>query len=174
MGARREGKAEHGRDTLGRDTLVQRFRFEGATAAELAELLWTGPLVGSPAIFAGKGSDGSTDEPGARSIRGFRPAPGFRFDVRMERAGDLAFVVAFTQPDRAVPYLAGGLAWSFADDGADALLDEQINTAAARALGAEPLGGPRPSLRRWLFFRVGHGAVMDAMVANLDGLRSAQ
>ena len=56
-------------------------------------------------------------------------------------------------------------------DGDDrAILDEQINTAAAFDAGAGPLTGPRPSLRRWLFFRMGHQQVMAGATRNIASL----
>ena len=64
---------------------------------------------------------------------------------------------------------AGDLVWTITDGSDGVVFDEQINTDQALEWG-EPLGGPRPSLRRWLFFRAGHKQVMTKAVANLAGL----
>jgi len=60
--------------------------------------------------------------------------------------------------------------WSISDDGDGALLDEQINTDRAFQVAGKPLSGPRPSLRRWLFFRVGHKSVMSRAAKNVADL----
>ena len=155
----------------GLDTLEQRFQFTGpaVTAAVLKELLRTAPLVGKGSVFGDRPGVEVEAGEGSRSLRGFSPAPGFRFDVDLtERAG--GFTVNFSQPDRDVPYLQGSFLWLISDDGTDAVLDEQINTAQALEVVDEPLGGSRPSLRRWLFFRAGHKQVMNGAVTNLAAL----
>lgn len=49
---------------------------------------------------------------------------------------------------------------------------EQINTDRALQIVGQPLGGRKTSLRRWLFFRLGHQRVMvgatKAIAALLD------
>lgn len=157
----------------GRRTLQQRFLFEGAGAAALAELLLTAPLTGDGSIF---GSRPGTEEAreGGRRLRGFSPAPGFRFDVDLTPRGEHAFVVRFSQPDRRVPYLQGEFTWTFRNVPDGAVLDEQINTATALAEVSEPLGGTRPSVRRRLFFKAGHPRVMGAATRNLASLHAPQ
>ncbi len=156
----------------GLTALEQRFRFEGedATAAALAEALMAAPLTGPASIF---GERPGREEPGdatTRRLRGFSPAPGFRFDVELGRRDGGAFLVRFSQPERDTPYLQGELVWWVGDEPDGAVLDEQINTEAAMTVATEPLNGPRPSLRRWLFFRVGHAQVMRRATSNLASL----
>ncbi len=155
----------------GRDTLEQRFRFggDGVDADAIAEVLLTAPLIGEDSVFGSRpGEEGSrTDR--SRSLRGFSPAPGFRFDVDLtQREG--GFLVRFSQADRTVPYLQGDLLWIISDEAEGAVLDEQINTERALEAVAEPLGGPRRSLRRWLFFRLGHKQVMRGAAGNIAAL----
>ena len=69
-----------------------------------------------------------------------------------------------------MPYLQGSFVWAVSDAGDGAVFDEQINTERALQVAAEPLTGPRPSLRRWLFFRAGHKQVMAKATANLATL----
>ena len=77
----------------------------------------------------------------------------------------------FTQPDRVVPYLQGDLLWSINDDVAKgAVLDEQVNTERALQVVSDPLDGDRRSLRRWLFFRIGHKQVMRGATRNIAAL----
>ena len=155
----------------GRDTLEQRFRFEGSSvdAAAVAQVLLDTPLIGEDSVFGSRpGAEGARRER-SRSVTGFSPTPGFRFDVEItERAG--SFLVRFTQPDRTVPYLQGDLLWSISDESDGALLDEQINTEQALQVVTEPLDGDRRSLRRWLFFRIGHKQVMDKATRNIASL----
>lgn len=153
----------------GRSTLVQQFRFEGSSAATIADLLRTAPLVGAGSVFGERPGDDEQREGEGRRLRGFSPAPGFRFDVDLTR-WDGGFMVRFSQPARRVPYLQGGLLWALRDVEGGVVLDEQINTEAALVAGAQPLGGPRPSLRRWLFFRAGHPQVMKRATRNLAAL----
>ena len=153
----------------GHDQLEQRFRFTGVTAAAVSQLLMTAPLVGEESVFGGRPGVEVEGRAGSRRLSGFSPAPGFRFDVDLtERAG--GFVVHFSQPDRAVPYLQGDLVWDISQDGDGVVFDEQINTAAALEAVDERLHGPRPSLRRWAFFRVGHKQVMRGAVTNMASL----
>ena len=115
--------------------------------------------------FSGPG-DEEPAPPGTRRLRGFSPAPGFRFDVDLiERDG--RFIVRFSQGGRPVPYLQGDFVWTITDEGDGAVLDEQINTEAALEVGDEPLSGQKVSLRRWLFFRMGHKQVMQGAATNL-------
>ncbi len=153
----------------GRRTLEQRFLFDGASAAVLAGLLSTAPLTGDGSIFGTRPGEEEATE-GGRRLRGFSPVPGFRFDVDLKPLEDGVFVVRFSQPGRRAPYLQGELTWTLRDVPDGAVLDEQINTEHALAVVAEPLGGPRPSLRRLLFFRMGHQRVMDGATGNLAAL----
>jgi len=109
----------------------------------------------------------------SRTLRGFSPAPGFRFDVELTKHENGVFRVQFSQPDRKVPYLGGGFVWMVTDDGDGAVFDEHINTERAAEVAGEPLSGPRPSLRRWLFFRAGHRQVMARATANIAALLDA-
>ncbi len=147
----------------GLTTLEQRFRFEGvgARAIAIARLLLTAPLTGADSVFGPRPGDQGTRTPSSWTLRRFSPAPGFRFDVHLARQNGGTFLVRFSQPDRAVPYLEGDLVWTVVDDGDGAVLDEQINTEQAMRTAHAPLHGPRPSLRRWLFFRAGHRQVMS-------------
>ncbi len=163
--------SEHGR-YRGRPTLAQRFMFDGAGAAVLAGVLLSAPLTGDGSIFGARPGTEEARE-GGRRLRGFSPAPGFRFDVELTPREDGLFVVRFTQPGRSTPYLRGELTWTFRDVPGGAVLDEQINTEHALAVVAEPLGGPRPSLRRRLFFKVGHRRVMQAATQNLATLAAS-
>jgi hypothetical protein len=151
------------------DTLEQRFRFEaeGATAAAIIGVLLTAPLLGEASVFGSRpGTEGDrTDD--ARTLKGFSPAPGFRFDVDLTHEGEGTFIVRFSQPDRAVPYLEGGFVWTVGDGPSGAVFDEQINTEQAMEMVDTPLGGDRASLRRWLFFRVGHQQVMRGATRNI-------
>lgn len=169
MTVRRVASA-HGRHH-GRPTLEQRFLFEGAGVAALEGLLLSAPLTGDGSIFGRRPGDEEARE-GGRRLRGFSPAPGFRFDVDLTPREEGLFVVRFTQPDRRAPYLQGEFTWTFRDVPNGAVLDEQINTGAALAEVSEPLGGARPSLRRWLFFRMGHRQVMQGATKNLAALRA--
>ncbi len=156
----------------GLTTLEQRFRFEGegATAAGVAQLLRSAPLTGPGSIF---GERPGTEEPATESSRrllGFSPAPGFRFDVELTARDDGVYLVRFSQPEVATPYLQGELVWFVGEAAGGAELDEQINTERAMAVVTEPLTGPARSLRRWLFFRVGHAQVMRRATASLAEL----
>ncbi len=156
----------------GHDTLEQRFRFDGpgVDAQAVADVLLTAPLIGEDSVFGSRpGVEGArTDR--SRSVAGFSPAPGFRFDVEItEREG--SFLVRFTQPDRSVPYLQGDLLWGITDGEAEgAVLDEQVNTERALQVVSDPLDGDRRSLRRWLFFRIGHKQVMQRATRNIAAL----
>lgn len=156
----------------GLTTLEQRFRFTGpgATAAAITGVLSTAPLTGDGSIFGDRPGVERPTADARRTLRAFSPAPGFRFDVELARRGDGVFVVRFSQPDRTVPYLQGDLVWTVADHDVGAVLDEQINTQRALEVASEPLHGPRPSLRRWLFFRAGHPQVMRRATNNITTL----
>jgi hypothetical protein len=153
----------------GLTTMEQRFYFvgDGVGAAAIADVLLTAPLTGSGSIFGDRPGDEGHRTASSRTLQGFSPAPGFRFDVRLVREGEGVFVVRFTQPARNNPYLQGGLVWMLADEEDGAVLDEQVNTKRALAVAGEPLTGSRPSLRRWLFFRAGHKQVMTRATSNI-------
>jgi hypothetical protein len=160
---------EHG-SWHGRPTLAQRFEFRGAgvSADKVAHLLVSAPMAGEGSVFgARRGREATSD--GSRVLRDFSPAPGFHFDVELERV-DHTIIVEFSQPGRSRPYLHGHLAWILEDLPDGAVLDEQINTERALELVDEPLSGTQPSLRRWLFFRAGHARVMRHVTANLAQL----
>lgn len=153
-------------------TLEQRFRFtgEGATADEIAAVLLTAPITGGGSIFGERPGKLATRTEASWTLVGFSPAPGFRFDVHLDRQSQSLFLVRFSQPDRNTPYLAGEFVWSITDEGDGAVLDEQINTERAAEVVSEPLTGPRSSIRRWLFFRVGHPQVMRRATGNVATL----
>lgn len=95
---------------------------------------------------------------------------GFRFDVTVEHGrSEREILITFSQPEEP-RYLVGQALWVLRDDPSGAVLEEEINTARALEAGASPLSGPRPSLRRWMFFRVGHKAVMEEIVRNIASL----
>lgn len=151
-------------------TLQQRFRFHGVDAAAVSNVLLTAPLVGQDSIFGTRpGAEGPRTDRG-RILRGFSPAPGFRFDVDLRLEDENLFVVRFAQPDRRVPYLQGSFAWLITDEHDGAVFDEQINTPGALEIVAESLTGPMRSVRRWLFFRVGHKQVMAKATSNVASL----
>lgn len=156
----------------GRDTLVQRFVFEGdgVRAASITDVLLAAPLTGEGSVFGSRPGSEVDRVDGSRILRGFSPAPGFRFDVELSQRGGDELLVRFTQPDRNVPYLQGDLIWTLRDEPEGAVLEEQINTDRALEVVSDPLGGPRPSLRRWLFFRMGHKQVMARATSNIAAL----
>lgn len=159
----------------GLTTLEQRFLFEGpgATATAIIGVLRTARLIGAASVFGDRpGVEGASGE--SRTLRLFSPAPGFRFDVEFALHDDGVCLVRFSQPDRTIPYLRGHLLWTIADDAGGAVLDEQVNTERALHVAGEPLSGPRPSLRRWLFFRAGHAQVMRRATGNIAALVSRQ
>ena len=153
----------------GLTTLTQQFRFrgDGATAEAIAGVLTTAPLTGSASIFGDRPGEEGPSIGTSRTVRGFSPAPGFRFDVDLAPRGEGTFVVRFSQPDRTVPYLQGSLVWTLTNAEDGAVLNEQINTEWAVQVAGEPLRGSRPSLRRWLFFRAGHKRVMSRATTNI-------
>lgn len=155
-------------------TLEQQFRFEGAdtTAAAISNVLRTAPLVGETSIFGPRPGQAHSDTGSSRHLSGFSPAPGFRFDVELTELDDGEFLVRFSQHDRAVPYLEGDLLWIVTDLDGSVLFDEQINTDRALQIVLKPLTGPSPSLRRWLFFRMGHQRVMAQATDNIAALLS--
>ena len=155
----------------GRDTLVQRFQFNGpsADADAIRDILLTAPLIGDNSVFGNCAGEETNATDRARTVRGFSPAPGFRFDVDITQT-EGKFLVRFSQPERNMPYLQGDLLWTIHDDSTGAVLDEQINTQQASEAGAEPLGGPQLSFRRWLFFRIGHKQVMTGASRNIAAL----
>jgi hypothetical protein len=141
-------------------------------AGALAGVLLTAPLTGNDSIFGNRpGSEVDRTER-SRRLREFSPAPGFRFDVDLMQGEDGEFIVSFSQPDRRTPYLQGDVLWSMSDEADGAVFDEQINTGRALQTVDQPLSGPRPSARRWLFFRVGHKQVMDTATGNIATLLS--
>lgn len=156
----------------GLTTLEQEFLFTGAgaDAANIAAVLRTAPLVGNASIFGNRPGVEGPGTGSVRELRGFSPAPGFRFDVEMTERDEGVVVVRFSQPDRRVPYLHGAFVWTISDAGGGAVLAEAINTERALQIGEAPLTGPKPSLRRWLFFRVGHGQVMRRATHNIAAL----
>jgi len=169
-------RIHHDRNSAdGLTTLEQRFRFEGAglTAKGVAEVLLIAPLTGNASVFGERpGEEGSRSD-SSRALSGFSPAPGFRFDVDLVQLSPTVFLVRFSQPDRAVPYLQGEFVWSIDDHGdGSVVFDEQINTAQAMEVASQPLNGLRPSLRRWLFFLAGHAQVMKRATNNIAGLVS--
>lgn len=155
----------------GRGTLEQRYQFEGdgADAEAITDVLLTAPLTGENSVFGARPGQEGSGADRSRNLRGFSPAPGFRFDVDLT-TGASGFVVRFSQPDLNVPYLQGDLLWIIGDNAGGAMLDEQINTERALQDVSEPLGGSRASLRRWLFFRVGHKQVMQRATRNIAAL----
>ena len=155
----------------GRDTLEQRFRFEGdgISADQIASVLLNSPLIGEKSVFGNRPGEETARTDGSRNVVGFSPAPGFRFDVAITPRNG-SFRVRFTQPDRTVPYLQGDLLWSIADEPDGAVFDEQINTQRALAVVTEPLGGDGRSLRRWLFFQMGHKQVMSRATRNIGDI----
>ncbi|MDJ0925562.1 MAG: hypothetical protein QNJ77_13470 [Acidimicrobiia bacterium] len=156
----------------GQTTLEQRFRFEGpgADAAAIGSVLLNAPLVGGDSIFGDRPGEEAPSTEGQRSLYGFSPAPGFRFDVDIKERSPGVFLVRFAQPGRRVPYLAGDLLWTVADESGAVVFREQINTAETIDAGLQPLAGGKPSLRRWLFFRLGHRQVMIGAMANIARL----
>ena len=155
----------------GRDTLEQRFQFSGpgADAEGVTEVLLTAPLTGDNSVFGNRPGEETEATDRTRTLRGFSPAPGFRFDVTITQANE-KFLVRFSQPERAGPYLDGDLLWTVLENPEGAVLDEQINTQRALEAGAGPLGGSGRSLRRWLFFRIGHKQVMTGATGNIAAL----
>ena len=154
----------------GRDALEQRFLFAGVEAATVADVLLTAPLVGDSSVFGNRPGDEEERTDTSRVLGGFSPAPGFRFDVELSSEDASIFVVRFSQPARRVPYLEGDVLWTVVDDTDGALFNEQINTELALQSVSMPLGGDRPSLRRWLFFRVGHKQVMRGATRNIAAI----
>lgn len=156
-------------------TLEQRFRFEGpgVSATAIGDLLLQAPLTGDGSIFGERPGAEGPRSTASRSLRAFSPAPGFRFDVHLERRDAGLFSVRFAQPDRKVPYLQGVFMWGIEDGNGGAVFHEQINTVRALEVGGEPVSGPKPSLRRWLFFRMGHERVMAAATTNIAALLAA-
>lgn len=154
----------------GRGTLAQRFVFDGADARAICDVLLTAPLVGERSIFGSRPGREHGRSSTSRTMRGFSPAPGFRFDVDLTAIEPCVFLVQFSQPDLQVPYLRGDVLWTISNEDGSAVFEEEINTDRALAVVAEPLGGPEPSLRRWLFFRAGHGRVMLAATSNIAAL----
>ncbi|MDH3227461.1 MAG: hypothetical protein OEM67_10290 [Thermoleophilia bacterium] len=164
-------------DQSGLRTLTQTFRFPGATADELACVLANAPLVGERSIFGNRVAKSTTSDGDSRQAYGFQPAPGglLRFDVeirQLRRQTGVQVTLEFSQPHRKRPYLAGQFVWllSDADDGAAAILREEINTPTALAIVDRPLHGHRFSLRRYLFFAGGHKRLMRDVERNIASL----
>lgn len=157
----------------GATTLRQVFRFEGKrlTPARIGDILMTAPLTGVESIFGERpGREAERPSATARVLNGFSPVAGFKFDVRLERQAEGVFLVHFSQPGRRVPYLHGDIAWTIAEQHNGAQFEEEINTEHAMEVASEPLGGARPSIRRWLFFRAGHKQVMNGATNNIARL----
>ncbi len=154
----------------GRDALQQKFLFAGVEAAAVADVLLTAPLVGDGSVFGNRPGAEQDRTATSRALRGFSPAPGFRFDVDLASRGEGVFVVRFSQPGRSVPYLEGDLLWTITDEAGGAVFDEQINSDRALRSVSMPLAGTRPSLRRWIFFRVGHKQVMAGATKNIAAI----
>ncbi len=156
-------------------TLEQRFRFEGpgVGATAIGDVLLEAPLTGGDSIFGERPGEEGPRTATSRNLQAFSPVPGFRFDVHLERRDAGLFTVRFAQPDRKVPYLQGAFTWAIEDGNGGAVFDEQINTVRALEVGGEPVSGPKPSLRRWLFFRMGHERVMAAATTNIAALLAA-
>ncbi len=156
--------------------LTQTFHFPGASADRLAHVPASAPLVGEASIFGKRNVRGTATADGVRRAVGFEPAPIplLRFDVEMRqettRSGSLV-LLEFSQPERSRPYLAGQFIWELVDEPDEtAVLHEHINTTQALAIVSSPLHGPRPSLRRELFFRGGHQRLMKDTASNLHSL----
>ncbi len=156
----------------GRATLEQSFRFDGpgVGAAAIRDILLQAPLIGSNSVFGDRPGNEKPATASQRTVRGFSPAPGFLFDVEMTERAQGVVVVTFSQPGRTVQYLEGDLLWTVSDAEDGAVFHEQINTGAALDEGLQPLGGAKPSVRRWLFFRVGHKQVMLGAAKNIASL----
>lgn len=164
----------HGSDGS-RPTLEQRFELRGphVDRAMVSDVLMTAPMLGARSIFGERpGTEGAGSD-GSRHLRGFSPVRGFVFDVDLRRI-DEGFVVRLSQPGRRKPYLHGDMLWIVDDTPGGAVLDEQINTGRALQVVDEPLGGAPRSLRRRLFFRVGHKQVMLGATRNIGALIDAR
>ena len=152
-------------------TLTQRFLFEGdITAGAIGEVLRSSPLVGPDSVFGDRSGEEVESDTTSRRLRGFSPAPGFRFDVELTERDGLVFIASFSQPGARTPFLQGDAVWLLSDATNGAVFDEEINTERAREHGAAPLTGSRRSLRRWLFFRAGHARVMRDATARIAQL----
>ena len=93
------------------------FEFTNTSAASLAHILSTHPLVGSPTAIFGHHPEATAPD-GVRAIKDFCPAADFRFDINVTRPEgtakmrggmdcEFAFLVEFTQPWNTDPYLEG-------------------------------------------------------------------
>lgn len=159
--------------------LAQTFLFPGASAERLAQVLASAPLVGERSIFGPRNVSSTSSDDGVRRAVGFEPAPFalMRFDVELRQRdherGTLV-LVEISQPQRRRPYLAGQFTWLLTDSTDAAVLQEEINTPAALEIVSRPLDGSRPSLRRWLFFAVGHRQVMREVATNLRALLASE
>ena len=169
VSATRQGKAIRGRrgDLV---TLEQRFHLTGTTAQRVSEVLLTSPLVGDDSIFGRRPGTERKAGDRERRLEGFSPAPTFRFDVHLRLVEPDVFVVRFSQPERSSPYLAGDAVWKVSDEGSGTLFQELINTEDAMRHADQPLDGDGASLRRWLFFRVGHEQVMSGALEGIARL----
>ncbi len=165
----RVGAPVHGTHD-GLASLEQKFRLSGTTASAVADVMWTRAMIGAASILGEQPRARFETVGEARVVRDFSPVPGFRFDVALRRTSPSSFIVRFDQPDRATPYLRGEFLWSVSDSDGAAIFDEQINTPEARNHITEPLDGPKPSLRRWMFFRAGHAKVMDQALERVAAL----
>lgn len=155
----------------GLTTLEQRFSFEGVSTERLSATIWSRPLVGNGSILGTKARE-AQETPRGRLARDFRPASTFCFDLRIRKEAEGLFIVNFSQPNREVPFLDGDAVWTVYDNptGEGALLVEHINDVAAVEKRAAPLTGPKPSFRRWLFFKLGHASAMDEITKRIAAM----
>lgn len=160
--------------------LSQTFRFPGASADRLADILATAPLVGDESIFGNRNVQSTSTDGNVRRAVGFEPAPIplLRFDVEIRQqqsATGTLVILEFTQPQRRRPYLAGQFIWQLEDrHQATAVLQEDINTPTALEIVNRPLDGSPLSFRRWLFFSGGHQRLMKEVANNLRSLLAAE
>lgn len=161
--------ARHG----GLYTLSQSFRFSGLNSHDIATTILTKLLVGEESLLGNRPGTEVAAPEGERHLRDFSPTPGFRFDVHLRHADASLFVVQFSQPSLDTPYLSGELIWTLEDESQGSLFSEEINTPRTLDHLHHPLSGRRHSIRRWLFFRVGHPQVMNRLAINIARLAAA-
>jgi len=154
-------------------TLSQSFRFSGLSSHDVATTILTKALVGEGSLFGNRPGTEVAAPEGERHLRNFSPAPGFRFDVHLRQAEAALLVVRFSQPSLDTPFLSGEFLWTFENERQGSLFSEEINTQPALDHVHHPLSGRRPSMRRWLFFRVGHPQVMNRLALNIARLATA-
>lgn len=172
---KREGKSIHGKKD-GKPSLVQKFTFSSTTGAAVAFTLLNKPFTGKESLFGPTpGSETPTEAKNERHMKDFSPVPGFVFDVHFEQKTPSVFIVTFSQPKRKKAFLKGQAVWTITEgENGTVLLDEQVNTDVSVEHGAEPLVGEGGwSLRRSLFFKVGHKQVMTNLTTNIAKLLNA-